>query len=517
MVMLAQKELEIKLEGAPSALRRLNGIPLIKALNKPPKRATEVSVYFDTDRHKLRKNGLMLRVRRIGKRYVQTIKAAGNSAPIERNEWETQITGTRPDLSKIGGTPLEPLMSNKVRRQLKPMFATRVHRTIYPLADDTRAIELTIDRGKIDTGDGSMPLCELELELKRGNNEQLFEIARAITHALPVRLALKSKSERGYQLIRGQQDAPVKTGPVDLPADSNSRDGFKVICFACLKQVVDNVAALVKEDPEGVHQMRVGLRRLRAAMSLFSDFLGDDQTAAIETELTWLAGELAPAREFEVLMERVIAPIKKQHGRLPSGVRLLSQELVEKRKAALTTAMNAVASARFRVLILEVAAWLELGHWIKPQDDLVRSRGDMPIEIFATEQLRRRWRKVRKTGKELAQLDAKKRHKLRIQVKKLRYTAEFFGELFQGKKAIRRQRKFTTALEQLQDGLGDLNDITVDEHLIAAAETGRRRSSPNSAFAAGLLTGREDARTDAAMLAAMQGYAKLVKVKPFWQ
>ena len=217
--MLAQKELEIKLEGAPSALRRLNGIPLIKALNKPPKRATEVSVYFDTDKHKLRKNGLMLRVRRIGKRYVQTIKAAGNSAPIERNEWETQITGTRPDLSKIGGTPLEPLMSNKVRRQLKPMFATRVHRTIYPLADDARAIELTIDRGKIDTGDGSMPLCELELELKRGNNEQLFEIARAITHALPVRLALKSKSERGYQLIRGQQDAPVETGPVDLPAE----------------------------------------------------------------------------------------------------------------------------------------------------------------------------------------------------------------------------------------------------------------------------------------------------------
>lgn len=299
--------------------------------------------------------------------------------------------------------------------------------------------------------------------------------------------------------------------------NSNSRDGFKVICFACLKQVVDNVAALVKEDPEGVHQMRVGLRRLRAAMSLFSDLLGDDQPAAIETELTWLAGELAPAREFEVLMERVIAPIKKQHGRLPSGVRLLSQELAEKRKAAVTTAMNAVASARFRVLILEVAAWLELGHWMKPQDDLVRSCGDMPIEIFATEQLRRRWRKVRKTGKELALLDAKKRHKLRIQVKKLRYTAEFFGELFQGKKAIRRQRKFTTALEQLQDGLGDLNDITVDEHLIAAAETGRRRSSPNSAFAAGLLTGREDARTDAAMLAAMQGYAKLVKVKPFWQ
>ena len=145
-VMLAEKELEIKLEGAPSAMRRLNGIPLIKALNKPPKRVTEVSVYFDTDKHKLRKNGLMLRVRRIGKRHVQTIKAAGNSAPIERDEWETQISGTRPDLSKIGGTPLESRMSNNVRLQLKPMFETRVHRTIYPLADDARSIELTTVR-----------------------------------------------------------------------------------------------------------------------------------------------------------------------------------------------------------------------------------------------------------------------------------------------------------------------------------------------------------------------------------
>jgi inorganic triphosphatase YgiF len=89
-VMTAQKELEIKLEVAPSTLRRLKGIPLIKALNEPPKRATEVSVYFDTDKQKLRKNGLMLRVRRIGKRHLQTIKAPGNSGPIERTEWRSK-------------------------------------------------------------------------------------------------------------------------------------------------------------------------------------------------------------------------------------------------------------------------------------------------------------------------------------------------------------------------------------------------------------------------------------------
>ena len=172
----------------------------------------------------------------------------------------------------------------------------------------------------------------------------------------------------------------------------------------------------------------------------------------------------------------------------------LLQDLTAKRKAALERAHNAITTARFRSLTLEVAAWLETGNWTKPEDDLVRSRGDMPIERFAAEQLARRWRKVRKKGKALARLDARDRHKLRIQVKKLRYAAEFFGELFRGKRASKRRRKFIAALEHLQDGLGDLNDIMVDEKLITAAGLKRRRASPKRAFAAGLLTGREDAR-----------------------
>jgi triphosphatase len=129
--------------------------------------------------------------------------------------------------------------------------------------------------------------------------------------------------------------------------------------------------------------------------------------------------------------------------------------------------------------------------------------------------LTRRWRKVRKKGKALAQLDARSRHKLRIQAKKLRYAAEFFSSLFTSKRGGKRRGQFLAALERLQDGLGDLNDIAVHEQRIAAI--GRpRRSNPKRAFAAGLLTGREDARIEAAMAAATQAYADLAKVKPFW-
>jgi CHAD domain-containing protein len=217
-----------------------------------------------------------------------------------------------------------------------------------------------------------------------------------------------------------------------------------------------------------------------------------------------------------VLIKRVVKPLKHKGEARRNGVPALLEDLTAKRKAALERVRDAITSARFRSLTLEVAAWLETGNWIKPADDLVRSRGDMPIKRFAAEQLARRWRKVRKKGKALAQLDVRDRHKLRIQVKKLRYAGEFFGKLFRGKRASKRRRKFIAALERLQDGLGDLNDIMVEEKLIATAGLKRRRASPNRAFAAGLLTGREDARLDAAMAAATENYAAFAAVKRFW-
>jgi len=155
--------------------------------------------------------------------------------------------------------------------------------------------------------------------------------------------------------------------------------------------------------------------------------------------------------------------------------------------------------------------------WIKPPNDLVRDRGDLPIEAFAVEQLARRWRKVRKKGKALGELDGRSRHKLRIQTKKLRYAGEFFSGLFTTKRACKRRKHFVAALERLQDALGDLNDIAVHEKRITAMGVRRRQSNPSRVFAAGLLTGREDARKDTAMNMAMDAYAELTEVKPFWR
>jgi triphosphatase len=505
------QEIEVKLELLPAGLPALKTIPLFRGSKATPKRADQVSVYFDTNRQKLRKNGVMLRVRREGHRYVQTIKSKGNSGVFQRDEWETEIAGKEPDLSRATDTALEPLLSNKLRRRLKPLFETRVRRTVYPVVDDTHAISVSLDRGTIDAGKRAQSLCEIELELERGNASELFNVARKLSQALPVRLAVKSKSERGYEIIDGEGELPVKAEPVGLTASASAREAFKMIGLACLKQIISNEPALLKGDPEGVHQMRVGLRRLRAAMSLFAVFLRDRQSEAIKTELKWLTGELGPARELEVLLNRVVAPMKRR-GRRWRGMPSLSQELAERRNAAVARAQDAVQSARFRALTIDTAAWLEAGLWTDPRDDLVADQGGVTIEMFASEQLTRRWRKIRKNGKVLARLDARSRHKLRIRAKKLRYAAEFFAALYASKRAVRRRHKFLSALERLQDGLGDLNDIAVHEKRIIELKP----SNPSRAFAAGLLTGREEARTEAAMKAATEAYADLVKVKPFW-
>ena len=167
--MTAPLEVELKLELPAAALPQFGKLPLIRALEASAKRSSQVSVYFDSDRQKLRRHGLTLRVRRIGDRYIQTIKATQNSNILIRNEWESEIADGRPDLVQARGTALNGLLTGKFQRKLKPQFETRVRRIVFPLERDGTVIELALDQGTIDTGAASMRLCEIELELASGD------------------------------------------------------------------------------------------------------------------------------------------------------------------------------------------------------------------------------------------------------------------------------------------------------------------------------------------------------------
>jgi triphosphatase len=516
------REIELKLEVPAHSLARLGRSSVLNGNAKVRKPATLVSVYFDTKRQKLRSKGLSLRVRRIGQRHVQTIKQEGESVALfARNEWEREIGGEQPDLDAAEHTALEPLLGKKLRRKLAPLFETRIRRTVYPIRSGESEIELTIDSGKIEAGRRSSPLCEVELELKRGDPADLFQTALELAKEIPVDLAIASKAERGYSLITGKAPAAIKAGPVGLAPDFTCEASFRTIARACLRQLVANRTIMLSGDAEGLHQMRVALRRLRAAMSLFADMLADPQTQEMKAQFRWISKELGPARELDVFLERVVTPIAEDNTGGP-GVAVLTRDLQHERAEAFDRARAAVESARFRGLMIETAAWIETGDWCHNADDRVSTLRKERIAGLAADELNRRWKRILKRGARLDHLDVEGRHKLRIASKKLRYASEFFAGAFPGKKARKRRVDFLDGLELLQDALGDLNDIAVHEDLterIAEAETSKgesRRRRATKAFAAGCLWGREEARVRSVLKEAERAYGALASAKPFW-
>src|SRR5215831_16592563 len=176
------REVELKLELPASSLAKVTRSVLgPKAARAPATPARLVSVYFDTKKLKLRKKGMSLRVRRDGPRHVQTIKQDGSEARglSLGKEWEREIGGSEPDLEAARATPLEPLLGKKkLRRGLMPVFATRVRRTVYPVHRENAEIDLILDKGSIEAGRRSSALCEVQLELRRGDEAQLSKLAR---------------------------------------------------------------------------------------------------------------------------------------------------------------------------------------------------------------------------------------------------------------------------------------------------------------------------------------------------
>jgi inorganic triphosphatase YgiF len=520
IVIKVSHELELKLELQPKGMRRLIRAAELKDAAGHKRVENLVSTYFDTDNEKLRDRGISLRVRRNGKRYLQTIKWLSGSAWFDRGESESEIKGDKPDWKAARGTPLEALLSARARRSLKPRFQTRVRRTTYPIARAGAEIQLAVDDGAIRAGRRSAPIRELELELKRGDPSELFRFARDLARSVPVRLALKSKAERGYVLLNGGVPVAVKAREIELHAGTGVAEAFRIIARACLAQIVGNEAGVQSRDSEALHQIRVGLRRLRAAISFYSEIVAGAQTELVKSELRWITRELSPARDLDVYISEVLGPLYEQH-KDEADFRSLYRDFERRRAEAFDRAVDAVRSDRYRNLLIDVAAWIEAGGWSRPEDEAVRVRHERPMELHAAEQLARRRKKIVKKGKKFRRLDGAQRHRLRIAVKKFRYAAEFVANVFPGKKSGKRRRALLDTLKRLQDSLGTLNDMVVHVDLNRSMVDSDGKESAKlargRAFIAGLVSGQEEAKADRLTEAAVAAFAGLGSIKPFWK
>lgn len=521
---MAPREIELKLEVDPRDVARIKR-HLRRLSDAKPAASTLVSVYFDTARWNLREHHVSLRVRRIGREYAQTVKADGGLATglYDRAEYEHVIRGPHPDLSWATQTPLAALLHGKAVASLRPIFETHIRRTAYRLARSGAVIAASLDQGTVRADSRRCRLCELELELSRGPPLALFSFAKALGDVAALHLCIKTKADRGYELLQRKGVAPTPERARASPS-ATAGGAFQTIARGCLREVIASEKALLACDAEALHRTRTALRRLRTAISVFSGVLDHREAARIMAELRWMGRELGPARDVDVFIADVVRPWRERlaHDR---GVSRICRNFERRRGLLYGQVAKSLQSVRFRHLELDLARWIEAGQWVSSPSGRMPQRRDRPVRVLAAKALDRRRRKLIKAGRRLTKLSRRDRHRLRIRAKKLRYITEFFSDLFPGKKRARRCRTILSTLEDLQDSLGALNDLARREVLSVerARVTGLTpgwMTGPGTAARA--LAARVDSAAQSTRVAqllheARSAFKSFCSVKPFWE
>lgn len=512
------EEIELKLAVAPEHVERFKRHPILRGVGQKRQSAKRlVSVYYDTPAFTLMRKAVALRVRKIGSARIQTIKreAAAGEQRIARREWERRIDGDQPDLSRLDDPELRRLIvPHAGRGKLKPVFVTDVTRQVWPLRVGASEIQCALDVGEIMADGRREPVCEVELELKSGEPAKLFELARQLNAAVPLRLEPASKAARGYNLATRTPPKPHKAEAVHLQAGVSVGEALVAIARGCIAHIVANVdCAYEGKDPEGVHQLRVGIRRLRAAFAAFRDVIPQAERAALGGELRWLQQELGPAREWDVLIDDTLAAVAK---RLASdGVAALLRAAEAQRDDAYERARAALNDRRTTDLLLRLEAWLDGGFGRRApaeggaEDEPGAELSGRPIAAFAGELFEARHARVHKLGSKVRKLDQDKLHELRIRVKKLRYATEFFRDLYTDKAA----KRYVAALKELQETLGTVNDMMMAGALIPRLEAA---AGPEAARAAGQLEGWCAARLKSERRELAGLWQAFARLKPFW-
>ncbi|WP_424361519.1 CHAD domain-containing protein [Methylocystis parvus] len=500
-------ESELKFVFSPHAL------PAVKAaLGRENTSSTErhhlVSHYFDTADNFLWRRGATLRVRGEGPESKQTIKREQPST-LERDEYETEADGATPNVGAFDATPLAHLVRKpKVRRRLKQNFEVEVEREATTLDFNGSEIEAAVDLGEVRCKGALAPFVELELELKSGEKKELFELARRLCAAAPIALNLISKAERGHLLVDGAWGRAFKGRPPEFSRRMNCAEAFQLVCHSCLHDFIVNLQALERPDRvEAVHQGRVALRRLRAALQLFKPVVGGEDFQRIDDELKWISHVFGEARDLDVFQDNAFEPAAKS-GDNP-GAAALARRTGAKRNQGHDAVNAAVASLRLRRLLIDISAWIEEGGWRRGES------AQEPLGPFARRRLKEELRKFVKRARDLAELDPAERHKVRIKAKKLRYMAGFFKtapNLVSGRKALRR---LLDRLERMQDCLGELHDEqTRAEFLAEEIRSLPAGADPLIGFAAGRLA-QPDGDPESKLSAALDAYRDVARSRPF--
>jgi len=467
------REIELKLEVDPDDLPLLLDDGLFA--NAESHSGHQSTVYYDTSDERLKKQGYTLRVRSVGSRFVQTVKPIGDAVGLlSREEIESDVPSMEPDLRPLAEHPIHRLLKRGEHPALVPVMRSDVTRTTWEIDRHRRHIRVDLDHGTISAKERSREFAELELELIEGSPASLVMAARRIADHVPVRLSVLTKADRGYLLSSGALGKVAKSGKVRVHTGMTVAEAFEVVVHNCLKHYRLNEPLVIRKcKAEALHQCRVAMRRLRSAFTLFRPAVEDVEFQHLRHELRWFTSQLGDARNLDVYLQR----------ELPEAERA---ELIAERDRAYDAVADVMNAARFRRLLIDIAGWTALGAW---RGGKVARRS---IGTFANARLDKLWHSIANAGHNIVQMDETTRHGLRIEVKKLRYGTEFFQGLYPHAQIAEKQ--FSAAMEELQEFLGNLNDLanargmtgasTEDDWLIGSYEERAYLKSAEESFRA---------------------------------
>src|SRR5262249_8986411 len=303
------EEIELKLRVDPESVTKIRQSEWWRGLGSGSRKRLQ-SVYFDTSDRRLRRLDISLRTRTDGRDTIQTVKMTRpKSGPAVRREWETLVPDAIPDPSLV----IDPELPQEFRKlsapDLQPVFNVDVRRDTRCLEADRSKIELSIDEGTVTSGEQRQDVREVELELLSGDLTELFAEVRRLSDVTAGRLHARSKSDLGYALVHSAPKHWSRAPALQLTADMTAGDAFKEIAVNCFKHVTANDdCARLNLDPEGVHQCRVALRRLRSLFKTYRSKIRRKYVEPIDAEVRWLGRALGLARDLDVLRADLLEP-----------------------------------------------------------------------------------------------------------------------------------------------------------------------------------------------------------------
>jgi CHAD domain-containing protein len=311
----------------------------------------------------------------------------------------------------------------------------------------------------------------------------------------------------------------VTARPLHLHRRMSLEDAFRATVLECLAHVAANIAPVVRaRDVEGLHQLRVGLRRLYVAFSAFGEEFRTPALTNLKARTKAFADAVAPARDLDVFIEELLTPAAERLGH-DESFKILGARAEEARQSAWAEAVAHIASAEFAVFQDDAAAAAEARAWLGGRDIAVDLKARLavrvPVKAAAAPIMDEQLMRARKRGRRLKSLEPREFHRARIALKRLRYAAEFYGPLFK-KKAVKR---YLGRLKKLQDLLGRINDAAQVRAVLGrlvADEPVSAHIQADLCYTAGLINGWHRARAEKLSKKALSRWDKFKRAEPFW-